>query len=151
MSQPPNAPLIQPYLFFNGRCEEAVEFYRGALSAELLMLMRFSEAPDAPPAGMVPPGWENKVMHSAFRMGDAVLMASDGCGDSPVFAGFSISLTLPTAAEVDRAFAALAEGGEVQMPLGETFWSPRFGMLKDRFGVAWMVQLPQKEAPAQSH
>ena len=146
MSQPPNAPLIQPYLFFNGRCEEAVEFYRAAISAEVLMLMRFDEAPDPPPPGMVPAGWEKKVMHSALRVGDAIFMASDGCGDGSAFAGFSISLTLANAAEVDRAFAALAEGGEVQMPLGETFWSPRFGMLKDRFGVAWMVQLPQKQS-----
>jgi PhnB protein len=85
-------------------------------------------------------------MHSALRIGDAILMASDGCSDGPSFAGFSLSLTLANDAEVDRAFAALAEGGEVQMPLGETFWSPRFGMLKDRFGVAWMVQLPQKQS-----
>ena len=146
MSQPSNAPFIQPYLFFNGRCEEAIEFYRTAIGAELLMLMRFDEAPDPPPPGMVPPGWENKVMHSALRVGEAVLMASDGCGSGPAFGGFSISLTLSNASEVDRAFAALAEGGEVQMPLGETFWSPRFGMLKDRFGVAWMIQLPQKQS-----
>ncbi len=146
MSQPPNAPLIQPYLFFNGRCEEAVEFYRRAIGAEVLMLMRFEEAPDPPPPGMVPAGWEKKVMHSAVRIGDAILMASDGCSDGPAFAGFSISLTLAGEAEVDRAFAALAEGGEVQMPLGETFWAPRFGMLKDRFGVAWMIQLPHKQS-----
>lgn len=110
------------------------------------MLMRFEEAPDPPPPGMVPPGWEKKVMHSAVRVGDAVVMASDGCGDGPAFGGFSLSLTLASAAEVDRAFVALAEGGEVQMPLGETFWSPRFGMLKDWFGVAWMIQLPQKQS-----
>ena len=146
MSQPPNASLIQPYLFFNGRCEEAVEFYRRALGAELLMLMRFDEAPDPPPPGMVPPGWERKVMHSALRVGDSILMASDGCGETPAFAGFSISLTLAKADEVERAFAALAEGGEVQMPLGETFWSPRFGMLQDKFGVGWMIQLPQKQS-----
>ena len=146
MSQSPHRPLIQPYLFFNGRCEEAVEFYRRAFGAELLMMMRFSDSPDAPPPGMIPPGWENKVMHSALRVGDAILMASDGCGSGPAFGGFSVSVTLGSSAEVDRAFAALAEGGEVQMPLGETFWSPRFGMLKDRFGVAWMIQLPQKQS-----
>ena len=146
MSQPANAPLIQPYLFFNGRCEEAVEFYRQAIGAEVFMMMRFDEAPDPPPPGMVPPGWEKKVMHSALRVGDAILMASDGCSNGPAFAGFSLSLTLANTAEVDRAFAALAEGGEVQMPLGETFWSPRFGMVKDRFGVAWMVQLPHKQS-----
>ena len=146
MSQPANAPLIQPYLFFNGRCEEALEFYRRAIGAELVMMLRFSDSPDAPPPGMVPPGWENKVMHSELRVGEAVVMASDGCGSGAAFGGFSIALTLTTAAEVDRAFAALAEGGEVEMPLGETFWTPRFGMLKDRFGVAWMVQVPQKQS-----
>ncbi len=110
------------------------------------MLMRFEEAPDPPPPGMVPAGWEKKVMHSAIRVGDAILMASDGCSEGPAFAGFSISLTLASEAEVDGAFAALAEGGEVQMPLGETFWAPRFGMLKDRFGVTWMIQLPHKQS-----
>ena len=146
MSRPPNVPLLQPYLFFNGRCEEAIEFYRRAIGADLGMMIRFSEAPDAPPPGMIPPGWENKVMHSELRVGDAVLMASDGCGSGPAFGGFSLSLTLASAAEVDRAFAALAEGGEVQMPVGETFWSPRFGMVTDRFGVGWMIQLPQKQS-----
>jgi PhnB protein len=136
------AALIQPYLFFNGRCEEAIDFYRSALDAEVLMLMRFKESPDAPPPGMIPPGWDDKVMHSCIRVGETMLMASDGCGSGPAIGGFSLSLTLPSAEEVDRAFAALADGGQVQMPLGETFWSPRFGMVTDQFGVGWMVTLP---------
>lgn len=138
----PTTALIQPYLFFNGRCEEAIEFYRSALGAELLMMMRFNESPDAPPPGMMPPDWDAKVMHSCLCVGQTMLMASDGCGSGAAIGGFSLSLTLPSAGEVDRVFAALAEGGEVQMPLGETFWSPRFGMVTDRFGVGWMVTLP---------
>ncbi len=148
-SSNPTSPL-QPYLFFSGRCEEALEFYRTALGAEVVMLMRFEEAPDAPPPGMVPPGWERKVMHSCVRIGEATLMASDGCGQPQAFSGFTLSLTLTAEAEVDRAFAALAEGGEVRMPLGETFWSPRFGMVQDRFGVGWMISLPVKDCGAES-
>ena len=135
-------PLI-PYLFFNGRCDEALAFYRRALGAEILMLMRFREAPDPPPPGMLPPGSEDKVMHAHARIGDAEFMASDGnCSGKPGFQGFSLSLTLPTEADVDRAFAALAEQGRVDMPAGKTFWSARFGMVTDRFGVQWMVTVP---------
>jgi PhnB protein len=131
---------IQPYLFFDGRCEEAVEFYKHAIGAQVELLMRYNESPDPPPPGMVAPGSENKIMHVTLRIGAAVLMASDGsCGGKPRFEGFSLSLALADAAQAERAFAALAEGGEVRMPLGKTFWSPCFGMLADRFGVAWMV------------
>jgi len=131
---------VQPYLFFDGRCEEAVEFYRSALGAEVTMLMRYKDSPDAPPPGMVPPGSENKVMHASLRIGDATVMASDGsCNGKPSFEGFSLSLTAADAAHADRLFAALADGGQVQMPLGKTFFSPRFGMVRDRFGVSWMV------------
>jgi PhnB protein len=131
---------LTPYLFFNGRCEEALAFYRRALGAETLMLMRYREAPDAPPPGMLPPGSEDKVMHAHARIGDAEFMASDGhCSGKLAFQGFSLSLTLPTEADVDRAFAALAEQGKVDMPAGKTFWSARFGMVTDRFGVQWMV------------
>jgi PhnB protein len=131
---------IQPYLFFDGRCEEAVEFYKRALGAELEMLMRYRESPDPPPPGMVPPGYEDKVMHASLRVGGAVLMASDDCtGNAKQFEGFSLSLSVPDTPTADRMFNALAEGGEVQMPLGRTFWSPRFGMVKDRFGVHWMI------------
>lgn len=138
---------VQPYLFFDGRCEEAVEFYRGALGAEVTMLMRYKESPDPPPPGMVPPGWENKVMHASFNVGETMVMASDGtCSGQTGFKGFSLSLTVPDAAEADRLFAALTDGGQVQMPLTKTFWSPRFGMLTDRFGVGWMIST----APAQA-
>lgn len=133
--------MIQPYLFFNGRCEEALEFYRIALGAEVLMLMRHKESPEPAPDGMLPEGWGEKVMHASVRIGGSTVMASDGCGDSRGFEGFSLSLTLPNEAEADRAFAALAEGGTVRMPLGPTFWSPRFGMLADRFGMGWMISV----------
>jgi PhnB protein len=131
---------VQPYLFFDGRCEEAIEFYKRNLGATQSMLMRFKDSPEPHQPGMVPPGGENKVMHAQFQVGDTTVMASDGrCGGKPKFDGFALSLTFPTTAEADRAFAALAEGGQVQMPLTETFFSPRFGMVADRFGVSWMV------------
>lgn len=136
-------PLVQTYLFFAGRCEEAIEFYRQALGAEPGMLMRFRDCPDPLPPDMLKPGWEEKVMHAEFKIGEHTVMASDGCGDASAFNGFSLSLTLQTEAEVDQAFAALAEDGQVTMPLGKTFWSPRFGMLTDRFGVGWMVGVPE--------
>ncbi len=133
---------VQPYLFFDGRCEEAVEFYKKALGAEVMTLMRFKESPEPQPSGMVPPGSENKIMHACLRIGDAIVMASDGrCTGQAAFQGFSLSLTAPDIAAADRLFAALADGGRVQMPLTKTFWSPRFGMVADRFGVAWMVSL----------
>ena len=132
--------FVQPYLFLDGRCEEAIEFYRKALGAEVEMLMRFKDSPEPPQPGMVPPGSENKVMHSCLRIGDSRVMASDGrCQGKPNFQGFSLSLTVPSAAEADRVFAALGNGGQVQVPLTKTFFSPRFGMLADRFGVSWMV------------
>ena len=132
--------LVQPYLFLDGRCEEAIEFYRKALGAEVEMLMRFKDCPEPAQPGMVPPGSENKVMHSCLRIGDTRVMASDGhCLGKPNFQGFSLSLTVPNAAEADRVFAALGNGGQVQMPLNKTFFSPRFGMVADRFGVSWMV------------
>jgi PhnB protein len=93
---------------------------------------------------MVPPGFDNKVMHTSFRVGDTVVMASDGCTEREAsFRGFSLSLAVEKAAEADRYFNALAEGGTVQMPLAKTFWSPRFGMLTDRFGVGWMINVVQ--------
>jgi PhnB protein len=132
--------MVQPYLFFEGRCEEAVEFYRRALGAEVEMLMRIKDSPDPYPPGMIPPGSGDKVMHVSFRIGDTTVMASDGtCNGKPSFQGFSLSLTARDAAEADRLFAALSDGGKVSMPLGKTFFSPRFGMVADRFGVSWMV------------
>jgi PhnB protein len=131
---------VQPYVFFDGRCEEAIEFYRKALGAEVAMLMRFKDNPEPPKPGMVPPGAENKVMHARLRIGDSTILASDGrCTGRPNFQGFSLSLSVANEAEAERRFAALAEGGQVQMPLAKTFFSPRFGMVADRFGVAWMV------------
>lgn len=128
-------------MFFDGRCEEAIQFYRTALGAEVEMLMRYKDSPEPPPPGTVPAGYEDKVMHATFRIGGTALMASDGCGDTPSFAGFSLSLAVPTAAEADSAFAAIADGGEVTMPLTKTFWSPRFGMVTDRFGLGWMISV----------
>jgi PhnB protein len=136
--------LVQSYLFFDGRCEEALEFYRRALGAETTMLMRFKDSPEPPPPGCAPSS-DNTVMHSSFRIGDTTIMASDGRAmGKPNFDGFSLSLSVASEAEADRRFNALADGGEVIMPLGKTFFSPRFGMVSDRFGVKWMVIIPQQ-------
>jgi len=129
---------VQPYLFFDGRCEEAIEFYRSALGAKVEMFMRFKESPEPCASGTTPPG--DKVMHASFRIGDSTIMASDGhCTNKPSFQGFSLSITASSEAEADRLFAALAEGGQVLQPLTKTFFSPRFGMVADRFGVSWML------------
>jgi len=141
MSTTKNNRIIQPYLFFNGRCEEAIEFYRKALGAEVQMMMRYKESPEPPPPGMLPSGWDNKVMHGTLRIGETIMMVSDGCSEKIGFEGFSLSLSVPAEVEADRVFAALAEGGQVRMPLGKTFWSQRFGMLADRFGVGWMISV----------
>lgn len=133
------AAAIQPYLFFGGRCEEALAFYTKAIGAKVEMMMRFNEAPDPVPPGMLAPGFESKIMHASASIGGSIVMASDGCGGEAPFAGFALSISLATVPEVDRAFAGLAEGGNVTMPLGKTFWSPRFGMVTDKFGVSWMV------------
>jgi PhnB protein len=132
---------VQPYLFFDGRCEEAIEFYRSAIGAEVTMLMRFKDAPEQPSGeGCAPPGSENKVMHAGLRIGDTMVSASDGrCAGQPNFQGFALSLTASNEAEAGRLFAALEKGGQVQVPLGKTFFSPSFGMLADRFGVPWMI------------
>jgi PhnB protein len=131
---------VQPYLFFGGNCEEAIGFYSKVLGAEVTMLMRYRESPDPPPPGMVAPGSEDKILHASLRVGPMELMASDGdCGGKANFAGVSLALSVASEAEADRVFAALAEGGQVQMPIGRTFFSPRFGMLADRFGVSWMI------------
>jgi PhnB protein len=133
---------VQPYLFFDGRCDEAIEFYKKALVAQVEMLMRYKESPEPPPPGMVPPGYEDKVMHSSLRIGESVVMAADDCTGHPRFQGFSLTISAPDAAAAERCFNALAEGGKVQMPLGRTFFSPCFGMVADRFGVGWMVIVP---------
>jgi PhnB protein len=139
-----NTTVIQPYLFFNGRCEEALNFYRTAIGAQTDMMMRYKESPEPAKPGQMPAGWENKIMHASFRVGGSVLMASDGCEEGTKFNGVSLSLTVGTEAEAKRAFDALAVGGQVQMPLGKTFWSPAFGMLTDKFGLGWMVTVMHK-------
>ena len=142
MTNTKNNHIVQPYLSFDGRCEEALEFYRKALGAEVTMMMRFKESPEPPQPGMCPPGSGDKVMHASFRIGDTTLMASDGrCQGRPSFEGFSLSLTVPNEAEAERLFASLANGGQIQMPLTKTFFSPRFGMVADRFGVSWMIHV----------
>ena len=135
---------IQPYLFFEGRCDEALEFYKSALGAEVKMLMRYKEGPE----GTCQPGLEEKVMHSAFSINGGTVMASDGMASGqPKFEGISLSLPARDEAEAERFFNALADGGKVVQPLIQTFFSPRFGMVSDRFGVHWMVLVPQ-EMPA---
>lgn len=132
---------IKTYLDFNGRCEEAIEFYKKTLGAQVNMIMRFREAPEAGEgcAG-VPPNSENKVMHSSLRIGNTEIMATDGfCQGQPEFKGFSLTHEVSDEAEADRVFAALGAGGQVQMPLAKTFFSPKFGMVADKFGVSWMV------------
>src|SRR3954447_16592751 len=142
MSTTTDNGVIQPYIFFNGNCEQAIEFYRKALGAQVEMMMRFKESPEPPQPGMLAPGYENKIMHSSLRIGQTTLMASDGCGTEKfTHQGFSLSYAVHTEAEADRAFAALAEVGQVRMPLSKTFWSPRFGMVSDRFGIGWMVSV----------
>lgn len=135
---------IEPYLFFNGRCDEAIAFYKEALGAEVTLLMRMNEAPDPPQPGAIPPGFEHKVMHASLQIGGTTLMMSDGMSEmQPSFKGFSLSVSVADIAQAERTFAALLQGGgKVTMPLGKTFWSPAFGMLEDRFGVGWMVIAP---------
>ena len=133
---------IAPYLFFGGRCQEALDFYRKALGAEIDMVMRFDESPDPTPPGMLKPGFEKKIMHAAFRVHGIPLMASDGCDDTPKFDGFRLALSVSNEADAKKSFDALADGGSVQMPLTKTFWSPCYGMVTDRFGLGWMVMVP---------
>ena len=134
----------QPYLFFEGRAEEALAFYTKAFETQVSALMRFKEAPDKPPPGMLPPGSDDKVMHSSFKVGGTEVMLSDGnCSGKPNFSGFSLAVDTTDEATARRMFGALAEGGQVTMPLGKTFWSPLFGMVTDRYGVGWMVMVAQ--------
>lgn len=135
---------IQPYLFFDGRCEEALQFYHARLGAEIIALMRFRDSPEPHPPGMLPPGAEDKVMHAALAIGDTIVMASDGhCGGKPDFQGFSLSLTVAGPDQAMQVFSSLAADGKVTMPLAPTFFSPSFGMLTDRFGVPWMIYAEQ--------
>jgi PhnB protein len=132
---------VQPYLSFEGRCDEAIEFYKKAIGANVDMLMRFKEAPDQ---SMVSPGSGDKVMHAALRAGDTQLLMSDGrCTGSPNFSGIALALSAASDADADRIFNALAEGGKVNMPMATTFFASRFGMCADKFGVGWMVLSPR--------
>jgi PhnB protein len=142
--------IVQPYLFFDGKCEEAIEFYRRTLGAQVNMQMRFKESPEPPPPGCPPPD-PDKIMHAQVQIGDTVVMLSDGRNTGhPKFDGFSLALSLPSEVEADRAFNALANGGKVQMPLEKTFFASRFGMVVDPFGVLWMVMVrPAGNPPAQ--
>ncbi len=133
----------QPYILFGGRCEEALEFYQRAVGAKVDEVMRFKDNPDPMPPGMLAPGLENKIMHTSFRIGESLVMASDGMDPSQTVSGASLAVTVKTEAEVDPIFNALAVGGTVTMPPGKTFWSPRFGMLTDKFGLGWMVMVAQ--------
>ena len=131
---------VQPYLFFDGRCEEALDFYKSALGAKVEVMMRFKDSPEPPQPGMCKPGSEDKIMHASFRVGDTTLMASDGrCEGKPSFQGISLSVTAKDDGEAERLFTALGTGGQEQMPLTKTFFSSRFGIVADRFGVSWMI------------
>jgi PhnB protein len=135
---------VQSYLFFDGRCEEAIEFYKKTLGAKVQMMMRFKENPEGKNNPMCAPGSEDKIMHSSLLIGDTEVMASDGYAKgNPEFKGFCLSVTAKDEADADRMFNALGEGGKVQMPMMKTFFSPRFGMVADKFGVGWMVLVPQ--------
>ncbi|MFN8388782.1 MAG: VOC family protein [Bdellovibrionota bacterium] len=134
---------VEPYLFFGGRCEEALDHYTAALGAKVQMVMRYKDSPEPPPPNVLPSGFEDKVMHSSFQIGETVVMASDGCELDSTFRGFSLSLAYSSPEEATRAFNALASGGQVQMPLAKTFWAPLFGMVQDRFGVGWMITVPE--------
>ena len=133
-------PAIQPYLFFRGRCEEAINFYKATLGAEILMMLRFKDNPDKPGPDKVPAALDERIMHASLRIAGSEIMMSDGMKSGPLdFQCISLSLSVPNEAEADRLFNALAKDGAVQMPLGKTFFSPRFGAVSDKFGVSWMV------------
>jgi PhnB protein len=139
----PSKTSIQPYLFFGGRAEEAIEFYRKALGAELVMLSRFKESPEPQPG--MPECFAEKIMHASLSVGDTVLMVSDGrCEGAQNHDGFALSITVADEAEAERVFTALSEDGLVTMPLAKTFWASKFGMLQDKFGVGWMVSVMHK-------
>jgi PhnB protein len=136
--------LVTPYLFFNGRCEEALNFYTSKLGARVEMLMRYKDSPEPVDPATVPPSSQHLIMHASIRIGATTLSAADGCSaEAGKFDGFGLSLQPADPAEAERLFAALSEGGQVRMPLGKTFFSPSFGMVVDRFGVLWMIYVTQ--------
>jgi PhnB protein len=135
--------VVQSYLFFEGRCEEALEFYKKAVGAEVTALMRNSDSPDQ---SETPPGMENKVLHCNFTVGETQLMASDGmCSGTPKFQGVSLAITVSDVSQAERMFTALAEGGLVQLAMHETFFAERFGMVADKFGVSWMIMAEKRQ------
>ncbi len=137
---------IQPYLFFRGRCEEAIDYYRKTLGAEVLMMMRFKDNPEKPGPDKVPSTLDDKIMHACVRLNGTEIMMSDGMRTGPLdFQCMSLSLSVPSEAEADRLFNAFAKDGIVQMPMGKTFFSPRFGAVADKFGVSWMVIVQPKD------
>lgn len=138
---------VVPYLFFGGRCDEAIAFYTKTLGAQVEALMRYDQLPDSTPTGNLPKGFEHKVMHATLRIGETALHVADGNTSALSFVGFSLALTLSTEEDVRRAFSALAEEGKVEMPLEKTFWSRCFGMVADKFGVDWILSVPTDEAP----
>lgn len=136
-------PAIQPYLFFRGRCEEAIAYYKEKLGAEVVMMMRFKDNPDKPGPDKVPKALDEKIMHASVRISNSEIMMSDGMKSGPLdFQCMSLSLRVPTEAEADRIYGALAKEGTVQMPIGPTFFARRFGSVADKFGVSWMVIVP---------
>ncbi|MCA9140255.1 MAG: VOC family protein [Planctomycetales bacterium] len=137
--------IVNPYLFLGGRCEEALEYYKQTIGATVSMMMRFKDSPSPAPEGMVPDGYADKVMHATFHIGKTTIMASDGCGEDSKFDAFRLTLSVPTEEDADLVFNALADGGTVDMPLEKTFWSPRYGMVTDKFGVRWMVMVPGQQ------
>lgn len=141
-------PIVEVYLFFNGRCQEALDFYSTAINAQPGMVMRFKDAPEPCPEDQLPPNYGDKIMHSTFRVGNTTIMASDGCGEEGKFAGASLSLAVQSETEADQFFNALTEGGTIKMPLSKTFWSPKFGIVEDKFGISWMVNVLSPEEAA---
>lgn len=137
---------ITPYIFFGGNCEAALDHYKNVLGAEVTMVMHYNQSPDPVPEGMLAEGFENKVMHASFKIGESDLMGSDGCKPGDLVKGLTLSYLASTKEEADKVFAGLAEGGEVTMPLDKTFWSPYFGMLEDKFGIGWMVTMEGEPA-----
>jgi len=142
--------LVTPYLFFNGRCEEALDFYKKTLGAEVEFLMRYKDSPEPLDPNKMPPGSENRIMHASFKIGETTVMASDG-GPIQVtkFDGFGLSLQPSAPADAERLFTALSDGGQVRMPLAQTFFSPSFGMVADKFGICWMIYVPQPTGSAE--
>ena len=132
---------ITPYLFFNGRCDEAIEFYKAALDAEIEYIMRFDESPEPLPDGTLPPNFDKKIMHATITVRGVKLMVSDGCAEELEFLGFRLAISEPTEEQARATFRALAESGTVDIPIGPTFWSPCYGMVTDKFGMPWMVSV----------